>query len=205
MARTAKKAMDDAAPPRARGQSCVYVVGMHRSGTSAVAGMLGRLGLCVPWGDDLIPATATNAGGHWESKQLVGLNHRLLARHGGTWSAPPDLSAGWEFDPGLDDLAREAAALFESSLGSRPAAWKDPRLCVVLPFWQRVVRPPTAAVFVYREPLEVAASLTARNGFQRLHGCAYAERCPRAEARCRAEAPALRFVAPDQQAACHFA
>jgi peptide/nickel transport system ATP-binding protein len=37
------------------------------------------------------------------------------------------------------------------------------------------------------------------------HGCAYAERCPRAEARCRAEAPALRFVAPDQQAACHFA
>jgi peptide/nickel transport system ATP-binding protein len=36
-------------------------------------------------------------------------------------------------------------------------------------------------------------------------GCAFAGRCPRAEARCRAEAPALRMVAPDQRAACHLA
>ena len=36
-------------------------------------------------------------------------------------------------------------------------------------------------------------------------GCAFAERCPRAEARCRAEAPALREIAPGRLAACHFA
>jgi peptide/nickel transport system ATP-binding protein len=36
-------------------------------------------------------------------------------------------------------------------------------------------------------------------------GCAFADRCPRAEARCRVEEPALRQVAPDRQAACHFA
>ena len=36
-------------------------------------------------------------------------------------------------------------------------------------------------------------------------GCAFAERCPRAEARCRDEAPALRQVAPGRTAACHFA
>ncbi len=34
-------------------------------------------------------------------------------------------------------------------------------------------------------------------------GCAFADRCPRVEARCRVEAPALRAVAADQQAACH--
>lgn len=37
-------------------------------------------------------------------------------------------------------------------------------------------------------------------------GCAFADRCPRAEARCRAERPALRPIAgPAHHAACHFA
>ncbi len=35
-------------------------------------------------------------------------------------------------------------------------------------------------------------------------GCAYAERCPLAQPRCREEAPALREVAPGRRAACHF-
>jgi peptide/nickel transport system ATP-binding protein len=36
-------------------------------------------------------------------------------------------------------------------------------------------------------------------------GCAFAARCPRAEARCRAEIPALREVGAGRRAACHFA
>jgi peptide/nickel transport system ATP-binding protein len=36
-------------------------------------------------------------------------------------------------------------------------------------------------------------------------GCAFADRCPIAEARCRVERPLLREVAPGQQAACHLA
>ena len=36
-------------------------------------------------------------------------------------------------------------------------------------------------------------------------GCRFHPRCPRAEARCAREAPALRPVAPGQLAACHFA
>ncbi len=36
-------------------------------------------------------------------------------------------------------------------------------------------------------------------------GCSYAPRCPRAEARCQVEDPALHEVKPGQQAACHFA
>ena len=34
-------------------------------------------------------------------------------------------------------------------------------------------------------------------------GCAFHPRCPIAQARCRAEAPVLREVAPGHQAACH--
>jgi len=36
-------------------------------------------------------------------------------------------------------------------------------------------------------------------------GCPYAPRCPLAEARCHAEAPALRDVAPGRRVACHLA
>ncbi len=35
-------------------------------------------------------------------------------------------------------------------------------------------------------------------------GCAFAARCPRAEARCREAAPALREIAPGHKAACHL-
>jgi peptide/nickel transport system ATP-binding protein len=37
------------------------------------------------------------------------------------------------------------------------------------------------------------------------NGCAYAPRCPMAQARCQTEDPALREVKPGQRAACHFA
>jgi oligopeptide transport system ATP-binding protein len=35
-------------------------------------------------------------------------------------------------------------------------------------------------------------------------GCHFHPRCPRAEARCRSEAPVLRALGPGQQVACHF-
>ena len=44
------------------------------------------------------------------------------------------------------------------------------------------------------------ASQTAASG-----GCAFAPRCPLAEARCHGEAPALRGIADDHVVACHFA
>jgi len=61
-------------------------------------------------------------------------------------------------------------------LPARPAVFKDPRLCITLPFWQTVLDPPCAAVFVYREPLEVVASLGVRNGLRGLHALALWER-----------------------------
>jgi len=165
---------------RGRAATCVYVVGMHRSGTSAAAELLARLGLGTPPSDDLIPATKSNQHGHWESKRLVAFNHRLLAHLGGDWTAPAELTPGWQADPTLDNLRAEASALFAATFASRPVAWKDPRLCIVLPFWQTVVDQPVGAVFVYRDPLEVASSLEARDGLRRTHALALWERYVRA-------------------------
>jgi hypothetical protein len=146
----------------ASGDVCLFVVGMHRSGTSAVAGALEALGLATPAGDDLLAPTTWNELGFYESKRLITVNNRLLSRLGGTWTAPPRPTAGWEDGPTFESLRAQASTAFGRAFPRRPMAWKDPRTCITLPFWRRVLEPPTAAVFVYRDPVEVAQSLRAR-------------------------------------------
>lgn len=160
----------------------VLVIGMHRSGTSAVTGMLSQLGLNSPRADDRIAASQWNERGNGESKSLVQFNNRVLGELQGSWSAPPKLSPAWESDGSLDQLKSEADTAFASAAGAWPFAWKDPRNCVLMPFWSSVIGPPRAAIFVYREPLEVAGSLMARNRFSLTHGLALWERYVRAAA-----------------------
>lgn len=154
----------------------LFVIGMHRSGTSAVTGMLTRLGVDAPAEDDLVPATQFNERGHFESKSLMRFDNQLLRLLGGTWSAPPPLAAGWEHRPELDGLRRSAPAVFEATFPTRPMAWKDPRNCLVLPFWRSVLSSPVATVLVYRDGLEVARSLRTRNEIPVTHGLALWER-----------------------------
>jgi hypothetical protein len=173
---------DKRAQPRASGDACVYVVGMHRSGTSATSGMLSHLGLGPPKFDDLLKETRGNVRGNWESTSLNHFDERLLNHLGGNWLAPPALPPGWQNDPALDPLKAEAFGLFAAAFGPRPIVWKDPRVSIVLPFWRTVVRPPAAAIFVYRDPSEVAASLHARDQLRLSHALALWERYLRSAA-----------------------
>jgi hypothetical protein len=153
---------------------------MHRSGTSATAGALTALGLHGPSGDDQAAPRQANERGYFESKQMMLLNRGLLANMGGTWSAPPRLAVGWENAPDLDEIRGRAALAFTRSFPVRPMVWKDPRNCITLPFWRRVVGLPQAAVFVYRDPLEVARSLQVRNDVGLTYGLALWDRYVRA-------------------------
>ena len=73
----------------------VFVLGMHRSGTSAVARAVSLLGFSLGDQADLIPPGPDNPRGFWESKSLVVLNDELLSALGGSWDAPPSPSPGW--------------------------------------------------------------------------------------------------------------
>jgi len=61
------------------------VVGMHRSGTSATAGLLHRLGIHM--GQELMPATPFNPKGYFEHLQVRDFNDRLLEARGQTWDS----------------------------------------------------------------------------------------------------------------------
>jgi hypothetical protein len=54
----------------------IVVLGMHRSGTSAFAGILHLLRF--DFGDHLLEGNQFNQGGYWENRAIVRSNDRLL-------------------------------------------------------------------------------------------------------------------------------
>ena len=144
------------------------VLGMHRSGTSAVAGCLQRLG--VDLGPRLMPATEDNPRGYYEHIDLVNLHDRLLLALGRAWDDtfpfPPDW---WRDDALIGRYRDEALGLLRRDFPTA-ALWglKDPRLCRLLPWWEGLWREAGSAplfLLVCRPPGEVAASLAKREGF----------------------------------------
>ena len=140
---------------------------MHRSGTSAMAGALARLGLALPDETDLITAGPANERGYWELRRFVTFNDRVLKYLDGNWYAPPKPTPGWELsrDPELVELRSEARDFYLREFRDPHMVLKDPRLCIALPFWRQVFDQPPVAVLTLRDPLDVARSLRARNNF----------------------------------------
>lgn len=147
------------------GSTALVVLGMHRSGTSALAGLLRHLG--VDFGDRLMPASPDNPRGYWEHRDLVDVNDRLLAELGCRWDMVRPMPRGW-----LDAAAASRASRLVEAILQRDFAgaslWgvKDPRLCRLLPLWTEVLdRLGVAARFIValRHPDDVAASLAARD------------------------------------------
>lgn len=153
----------------------IYVVGMHRSGTSALSRTLCTL---VGYEADPQPAVG-NVEGHWENPSLRRVNDHVLFQFGGDWASPPSFSTGWARSGPMDGVRRVAARSFRS-LGSELWVWKDPRLCLTLPFWLDLPQPVPRFVVSFRNPLEVARSLGDRNGFSVPYGLALWERYNRA-------------------------
>ncbi len=146
--------------------TAVIVLGMHRSGTSALGGVLSQLGCDLP--AHLMPAHESNPKGFFESMAIYELNDAILASGGSSWYDWLPFNRTWFQSPPAGEFAdRAAEALREEFGGSSLFVMKDPRICRVFPFWVNVlkaadIRP--AVVHIHRNPLDVAASLRARNG-----------------------------------------
>ena len=149
----------------------IAVVGMHRSGTSVVTRLINLLGASLGREDDL-HSEGSGDPPHWESAALVAMNDRILREFGCTWYAGPALPDGWVRSDAAERLLpamREAFAGVYS--GTAPWVWKDPRLCLTLPLWRRILNI-GAAVFVHRAAGPVATSLRRRNRFPLWYGLA---------------------------------
>lgn len=144
----------------------VLVLGMHRSGTSALARVLGLCGADL--GARVLGASAGNQTGHWEDAVAVEIHERLLAALGLRWDDPVSLPADW-----MDSEAgRRASAAVHDYLRddrARHAIWaaKDPRMGLFARAWEAGAAReglPLSAVLLLRHPAEVARSLSVRDG-----------------------------------------
>jgi hypothetical protein len=130
-----------------------------------VSGVLNLLGFHIGRQSVLMPANESNPKGYWEHQLLTDLNDELLSRLGGTWHTPPAFPSGWQNAPEIEDIRQRARALIQEEFGPHKFwGWKDPRNCLLLPFWQPLL-PPMRYLICLRNPVEVAKSLLRRDGF----------------------------------------
>src|SRR3954465_4346966 len=92
----------------------VVVLGMHRSGTSAITAAVAALGVPLGVPNDRMAPREENAEGFHESVRITTFNELVLRRMGGRWDAPPRLPAGWHDTADMSDIRAEARAVFAS-------------------------------------------------------------------------------------------
>lgn len=147
-------------------KTALVVLGMHRSGTSALTRVLNIFGAKI--GDDLFPAhEIDNPTGYWENNEFVGINERLLKTFGLDYLVSDNLPPGWLESPATKEAKTAIKAVFESQFADCALVTiKDPRLCFLAPLYFEVLNDlgySIKVVMPLRAPAEVAASLAKRH------------------------------------------
>jgi hypothetical protein len=147
-------------------RQALLVLGMHRSGTSAVTRMLSLQGAALP--KRMLAPAADNEMGFWEPREIIGIHDEALASAGSSWHDVREFPSSWfASDPARYFKRRLVAALLEDYADAQLFVVKDPRLCHLVPLWLAVLDELGATphfVIAVRNPLEVAASLARREG-----------------------------------------
>lgn len=149
-------------------QKCIVVLGMHRSGTSAITRGLKVFG--VELGDNLMPPFANNnEKGFWEDIEINALDNEMLSALGSDWHylapvQPSDIQVLHQ-----KGYFIKTVELLRQKIGTFPVfGFKDPQLAKLLPFWKDVFlkcQLYVCYVLAIRHPLSVVQSLTARDNF----------------------------------------
>lgn len=153
-------------------RQALVVLGMHRSGTSALSGVVTLLGARTP--QHLMPANPANPKGYWESLLFMKFHDELLQAAGSAWDDWLPIPEGWFDSPAADAFRREIPGLIDDEYADAGLIlFKDPRVCRLMPLWAPALREqdiePLVA-FTVRNPVEVAESLRARDGFDMRRG-----------------------------------
>ena len=154
-----------ATPSRTGGRKAVVILGMHRSGTSALCGALDLIG--VDFGERLMPANDANVKGYWEHEEIVRLHDDLLASLGSRWDDDKPLPSDWVERERTREFRSLLIGILERDFAqSALFGIKDPRMCRLMPLWFSIfqsLRVEPRFVLTVRHPWEVAESLAKRD------------------------------------------
>ncbi len=168
----------------------IFILGMHRSGTSLVASLLREMGASAGSASQDIGANEENPRGFHERRDVIDFDQAVLQAVGCDWHRVHAFDLGRLPEVTRERFARAAAEIVHELDDERPWFVKDPRLCLTLPVWAGVAEQPVV-VLVHRNPLEVAESLRRRNDFPHGFGIALWERYNLEALRASAELPTV--------------
>lgn len=146
----------------------VPILGMHRSGTSALAGALHNGGISMGPERHFRPKPLPeNPKGFYEDYRFRRLNDLICRRNGyqiKSWDLPPKM-----LNDAVSLLVRRALLVLANGRRFPSWGWKDPRTCLTFDFWTSTLRllgrlDDVHVLFVFRDPLAVADSLERRDG-----------------------------------------
>ncbi len=147
----------------------ILILGMHRSGTSCLAGALQGYGL---FSGEVHEWNPFNLKGNRENQSFVDMNDMLLSKNNSSWDRPPENKIKWttqdstKRDQLLKKLELEAVKHSATCWG-----FKDPRTLLVLPFWLESITD-LSVIASFRHPISVANSLHQRSGMPMEKGLA---------------------------------
>ena len=138
----------------------VVILGMHRSGTSMIGGVLKELG--VNLGKDSPGRQISNPLGHFEDGELLNLNEYILSQAGGSWDNPPPAAQIQNQAAKMDDRIQKIIQNKRLANPDQPWGWKDPRMSLTINLYLPYLRNPYI-IWSQRDPVSISNSLWIRN------------------------------------------
>ena len=147
----------------------LMILGMHRSGTSCLAGSLQKNGVYL---GDVHTYNPHNTKGNRENPAIVQLNNEVLTANKSSWDSPPVRTLEWS-DSHLTRRSAIISDMTDAATAKDCSYWgfKDPRTLLTLDFWQDAALD-ISYVGTFRHPLSVATSLHKRSGMPLAAGIA---------------------------------
>jgi hypothetical protein len=147
----------------------ICILGMHRSGTSAITRAINLLGAYIGDAERLMPSAPDNPEGFWEHCFIYDFHERLLKFFSSSWHNNLPLPEDWWKQPEIEPYREELIDFIKGEFGNQPLwVWKDPRTSLLIPLWKDVLNElgiDVSYIICLRNPLDVAISLGRRNGF----------------------------------------
>jgi len=143
-------------------EKTVVVLGMHRSGTSLIAGMLEKLG--VNMGERQVGVHWSNPLGHFENIDFVKMDDKILEKVGGSWDNPPDISEILKLKHDKELMAEIESVVRKNE--DTIWGWKVPTTSLTIELYLPFLTNPYFIV-CYRNPEAIAKSLKKRDDMDR--------------------------------------